>query len=125
MDTVEMNITYEEVKPFFDYLLTDETGSIGISYTEYNDILTKMLLIDPIKFMDIYNNYKEITLQNTLNIESTHRWFPDNNDASILKHIKYIYNTINTPSYKVNSIIPDERPLTFRYALMLWLYVWH
>ena len=124
------------INRFLHAMSTDENGKIGCNYVDYIKELEYILSITPEKFDELYHQYK-VQIQHSssnpsLESENTKKenfvWLFNNDRKSRLRCIKEIYNDLkNTSIYdnKKDKYVPDNRPLTFRFALLLWLYIYH
>ena len=118
---------------FFSYLSRDTTGKLGAVYSDFDDTLNYFISIKPEEFFAYYLQYKTYyehqgSSSKILNDKKeTVYWFPGNTEEESLKFIKEIYRNIKEDNeiYRNGKLVPDERPKTFRFALQLWLYIWH
>lgn len=125
------------ITQFLYAISTDPFGKIGSKYVDYIKELEYILTITPEKFEELYNQYKVqtqyVSSNPSLQSETTEKqnfvWLYDEDRENRLRCIKEIYNELKKKSniYDNNQqkYVPDNRPLTFRFALLLWLYIYH
>ena len=121
----------QKINAFMYTISTDQFGKIGSKYTEHEETIEHFLNITPEEFNTLYNQYKNQTNYVSSNPEyesKTHfKWLPEGTHG--IRCIKEIYNELkqNNKIYDKNtdSYTDDNRPLTFRFALLMWLYIWH
>lgn len=125
------------INRFLHAISTDENGKIGSKYVDYTKELEYILSITPEKFEELYNHYKVQTQyissnpshQNETTKKENFIWLYDKDRENRLRCIKQIYNELNEKSNiydnEQQKYVPDNRPLTFRFALLLWLYIYH
>ena len=125
------------INRFLHAMSTDENGKIGCNYTDYIKELEYILSITPEKFEKLYDQYKVQTQYVSSNpsnqSETTEKqnfvWLYDEDRENRLRCIKEIYNELKKKSNiydnKQQKYVSDNRPLTFRFALLLWLYIYH
>ena len=123
----------QKINAFMYTISTDQNGKIGSKYIEHEEAIKHFLNITPEEFNTLYNEYKNQTNyvssnpQNESNNKQVFQWLPNGEHG--IRCIKDIYNELkqNKKIYdkNTNSYIPDNRPLTFRFALLMWLYIWH
>ena len=122
---------------FLHAMSIDPFGKIGCNYVDYIKELEYILTITPEKFEELYNQYKVqtqyVSSNPSLQSETTKKenfvWFYSEDRENRLRCIKEIYNELKKKSNiydnKQQKYVPDNRPLTFRFALLLWLYIYH
>lgn len=120
----------QKINAFMYTISTDQFGKIGSKYTEHEEAIEHFLNITPEEFNTLYNQYKNQTKYVSANPQyeskTPFNWLPDGTDSQ--RCITEIYNQLKKNKiYDTNteSYIPDNRPLTFRFALLMWLYIWH
>jgi hypothetical protein len=125
------------VNKFLYTISTDQYGKIGSNYVEHNEALEYILSISPEEFETMYNNYKTQTqyisnnpVKDDLNKKKDEMFFwLEGNRENTLRYIKEIYEELkekrNIYDNEQKKYVPDNRPLPFRFALMLWLYIYH
>mgnify|MGYP003140221530 CR=1 FL=1 len=126
MTSVETLPPTSAINKFLYTISTDENGKIGSNYVDHNEALEYILSITPEKFEELYYNYK--TLVNESNEKEKFCWLYEDRSEG-LKFIHEIYKEIHENKeiydHNLKQYILDKRPLTFRFALMLWLYIYH
>ena len=127
------------IDQFLDAISKDQHGKIGRKYVDYTKELEYILSITPEKFEELYNQYKvqtqyvssnpSLQSENENKKKETFIWLYDEDRENRLRCIKQIYNDLKEKSniydYDKKKYVPDNRPLTFRFALLLWLYIYH
>ena len=117
---------------FFHYLSTDINGKIGTRYIDFKNTLDYFLNITPEEFFAYYLQFKtyyEYQQSNPTVREDkkVNLYWLSKSEEDILRMIREIYKNLKESNtiYKNGVLVPDERPLIFRLALDLWLYIYH
>lgn len=117
---------------FFHYISSDTNGTIGSRYIDFKDTLDYFVKITPEEFFAYYLQFKTYYEYQQSNQEVTedkkkNLYWLSKSEEDTLRMIREIYKNLKESNeiYKNGVLVPDERPLTFRLALNLWLYIYH
>lgn len=129
--------TSQDLMEFFYAISTDPYGKIGSNYVNHERAIKHFLTLTPEQFHVLYERYYTQTnfvssnpsqVKDTSNTDDNPKfyWLCDNT-RDRLRCIREIYEELKK-KYTTNQqleLVLDERPLTYRFALILWLYIYH
>lgn len=97
--------TNDNITSLLEYLLQDYKGEIGINYTRFQKTLTD-ISEDLQSFLVVYSNFK-------------------NNQTRYMSSVETIEKSLTRIISNHELDVDDKRPLEFKIALDLWLFIHH
>lgn len=133
--TENTKTTAQDLTKFFYAISTDPYGKIGSTYVNHVKAIEHFLTLTPEQFHVLYERYytqtnfvsSDPSLDDSTKNEKRNFYWLSDNSSDRLRCIRGIYKELEN-KYTTNQqmeVVLDKRPLTFRFALMLWLYIYH